>query len=145
MTTPIYVVDDDEAVLESLQSALTARGYDVRAFPDGEGFLGAIDGSAFGCVLLDVRLPDLSGLEILQQLGERAPKLAVVMMTGHADVPIAVSAMKAGAADFLEKPVRADANEAPGARPPGRNPPPDPPPHTRLPSRTHTRPEPTRP
>lgn len=109
MTGRVYIVDDDPALRDSLSSVLSNRGYDVREFADGRSFLDALDGNHGGCALLDVRLPDMSGLDVLTAAVERAPRLAVVVITGHGEVSLAVSAMKAGAVDFVEKPVRGDA------------------------------------
>lgn len=112
MSTAVHIVDDDDALRDSLSAVLGRRGYAVSGFPDGRSFLEVVDRTRAGCVLLDVRLPDMSGLDVLGQTTKLAPHLAVVMLTGHGDVPLAVAAMKAGAVDFVEKPVRADALEA---------------------------------
>jgi len=104
----VYVVDDDPAVRDSLAAVLSQRGYEVSSFADGGSFLEALSGIGAGCVLLDVRLPDMSGIEVLGRISETVPQLAVVMITGHGDVPLAVAAMKAGAVDFVEKPIRAE-------------------------------------
>jgi len=101
----IYIVDDDAAVRDSLQLLLTSAGYDqVVAYPSGLTFLGESKPQTGDCLLLDVQMPDIGGLELQNELKRRATELAVIIMTGHADVPIAVRAMKAGAADFIEKP-----------------------------------------
>ncbi len=109
MSTAVYIVDDDPALRDSLATVLAHRGYDISVFPDGNSFLAALADTGEGCVLLDVRLPDMSGIDVLARVAEAAPRLAVVMVTGHGDVPLAVAAMKAGAVDFVEKPVRVDA------------------------------------
>lgn len=106
MSADVYVVDDDPAVRDSLMALLEQLGYRVHCFADAAGFLGALEGAQQGCALLDVRLPDRNGLSILDETRTRAPGLAVVMITGHGDVPLAVAAMKAGAVDFVEKPMR---------------------------------------
>lgn len=100
----VYVVDDDGAVRESTVLFLIAAGYLTRAFPDGLAFLAAADKLVPGCVLLDVRMPGIDGLEVLQRLNGRRAQLPVAVMTGHGDIATAVRAMQLGALDFLEKP-----------------------------------------
>lgn len=104
----IYVVDDDEAVRESLAALLEAQGYEVRGFPSAEDFLRIYRPGMRGCVLVDMRMPGMDGLTMLQQLAGSGSKLPVVVVTGHGDVPLAVKAMKAGAVDFLQKPYAND-------------------------------------
>ncbi|MGQ4877659.1 response regulator transcription factor [Billgrantia sp. LNSP4103-1] len=99
----IAVVDDDEALRDSLAWLLDSVGLATLAFTDGEAFLAA-DPSAFDAVLLDVRMPGLSGLQVQQRLNERGNPAPVIFMTGHGDVPMAVAALKSGAFDFIEKP-----------------------------------------
>ncbi|MGR4069093.1 response regulator transcription factor [Billgrantia sp. C5P2] len=99
----IAVVDDDEALRDSLAWLLDSVGLATRAFADGEAFLAA-EPDAYGAVLLDVRMPGLSGLQVQQRLNERGDTVPVIFMTGHGDVPMAVAALKAGAFDFIEKP-----------------------------------------
>ncbi|MFP4137207.1 MAG: response regulator transcription factor [Halomonas sp.] len=99
----IAIVDDDDALRESLAWLLESVGIESRAFADGEAFLAAAP-EDFDCVLLDVRMPGLSGLQVQQRLGEREHAPPVIFMTGHGDVPMAVAALKAGARDFIEKP-----------------------------------------
>lgn len=101
---PIYVVDDDEAIRRSLSFLLKTSGFAVQMFEGGAAFLKAAGGLAPGCVLLDVRMPDIDGLEVQRELRARGVMLPVVIMTGHGDVDMAVAAMKAGASDFIEKP-----------------------------------------
>ncbi len=100
----IYVVDDDEAVRRALQALLTVEGFSVVGFDSAESFLAGLPERPEGCVLLDVRMPGLSGLEVQRELKRRGTTLPVVIITGHGDVPMAVAALKAGAVDFLEKP-----------------------------------------
>ena len=101
----LFVVDDDEAVRDSLEALLGNKGYNIRTFDSGKKFLDDIDGLAQqACLLLDIRMPGLDGLKVLDRLTDKKLPLAVIMITGHADVSIAVRAMKAGAADFIEKP-----------------------------------------
>lgn len=97
----IFLLDDDPAVLRSTAALLTVRGLKVRTWSSAEAFLADADRAGPACLLLDVRMPGMSGLELLQQLGRELP---VIIMTGHADVPMAVEAMRAGAVDFIEKP-----------------------------------------
>ncbi|MDT0501590.1 MULTISPECIES: response regulator [unclassified Halomonas] len=99
----IAIVDDDQALRDSLAWLLDSVGIASRLFADGEAFL-ADDPEGFDTVLLDVRMPGLSGLQVQQRLGELDKAPPVIFMTGHGDVPMAVSALKAGARDFLEKP-----------------------------------------
>lgn len=105
----IYVVDDDEAVRDSLGALLEAQGYVVRGFPSAEDFLRAYRPDLRGCLLVDMRMPGMDGLTLLQRLASSGSKLPVVVVTGHGDVPVAVKAMKAGAVDFLQKPYANDA------------------------------------
>lgn len=100
----IYIVDDDEAVRDSLRWLLEANGYQVQAFSGGEQFLDAYDPEQVGVLIADVRMPGMSGLELQEALIERNAPLPIVFITGHGDVPMAVSTMKKGAVDFLEKP-----------------------------------------
>lgn len=102
--TPIFVVDDDDAVRESLKALLETEGLSVETYASGQAFLDAYDPSRRGCLLLDVRMPDMTGLELQQKLAARPHKLSIIIITGHGDVPMAVNAMKAGAVDFIEKP-----------------------------------------
>src|SRR3990170_4272414 len=100
----LFVVDDDEAVRDSLEALLGNKGYNIRTFDSGKKFLDDIDGLAQqACLLLDIRMPGLDGLKVLDRLSDKKLPLAVIMITGHADVSIAVRAMKAGATDFIGK------------------------------------------
>ena len=100
----IFIVDDDEAVRESLALLLEASGYRVAAYASGEAFLAALKRGAEGCLLVDVRMPGIGGLEVQEELARRDSAVPAIVMTGHGDVPLAVRAMRAGAADFIEKP-----------------------------------------
>ena len=104
----IYVVDDDEAVRDSLSVLLEARGYTVRTFPSAIEFLDAAPTLRLGCLIADIRMPGIDGLELQQRLIERALPFPLIVITGHGDVPLAVRAMKAGAIDFIEKPFAAE-------------------------------------
>ncbi|RDB44143.1 DNA-binding response regulator [Halomonas sp. DQ26W] len=99
----VAVVDDDEALRDSLSWLLDSVGLTTHAFADGDAFLGA-EPDSFTAVLLDVRMPGLSGLQVQQRLNERGDSTPIIFMTGHGDVPMAVTALKAGAFDFIEKP-----------------------------------------
>ena len=100
----VYVVDDDEAIRRSLSFLLKTSGFAVQLFEGGLPFLKEAGHLAPGCVLLDVRMPDMDGLEVQRALRGRGVMLPVIIMTGHGDVDMAVQAMKAGASDFIEKP-----------------------------------------
>jgi len=100
----VHLVDDDEAVRESLTALLESHDFSVRSFVSAEAFLAAYPTGACGCLLTDIRMPEMDGLTLQERVAETSPRLAVIVMTGHADVPLAVRAMKAGAIDFVEKP-----------------------------------------
>lgn len=102
----VFVVDDDDGVRDSLCELLAASGRECRAFSSGDDFLSSLGGDERGCVLLDQAMPGLSGTEVLARLAELGVHLPVIMITAHGDVRLAVSAMKAGAWDLLEKPWR---------------------------------------
>ncbi|HEV2569600.1 MAG TPA: response regulator FixJ [Sphingomonas sp.] len=100
----VYVVDDDEAIRRSLSFMLRTSGHKVDLFTQGEEFLKGAAKLDPGCVLLDIRMPGMDGLEVQRALAEQGVSLPVIIMTGHGDVGLAVRAMKAGAIDFIEKP-----------------------------------------
>ena len=100
----VHVIDDDEAVRQSLEFLLRASGVAARTYESASAFLNALPTIKTGCVITDVRMPGISGIELLKRLGELQVKLPVIVITGHGDVPLAVEAMKNGAVDFLEKP-----------------------------------------
>ena len=100
----IHVVDDDEALRDSMTWMLEGNNYKVATYESGEAFLRVINPAMAGCVVLDVRMPGMSGLELFEELGRRRCTLPVVFITGHGDVPMAVAALKKGAVDFIEKP-----------------------------------------
>ena len=104
LSSTVYIVDDDEAVRDSLRWLLEANGYRVRAFASAESFLDEYDAAQVGVLIADVRMPGMSGLELQEQLIARNAPLPIVFITGHGDVPKAVSALKKGARDFVEKP-----------------------------------------
>lgn len=103
----VYIIDDDDAVREALRAVLEAEGCEVRDFESCEDFLDASSSETDGCLLVDAYLPGMSGLELLNRLQQSGPTLPAIMITGNSDVQTAVRAMKAGAADFIEKPVGA--------------------------------------
>ena len=100
----IHVVDDDEALRDSMTWMLEGNNYKVATYESAEAFLRVISPAMAGCVVLDVRMPGMNGLELFEELGRRRCTLPVVFITGHGDVPMAVSALKKGAVDFIEKP-----------------------------------------
>jgi two-component system, LuxR family, response regulator FixJ len=105
----VYVVDDDEAVRESLSALLEANSYTVRTFELARDFLGAAPTLRPGCLVADIRMPEMDGLQLQRELTARAFKFPLIVITGHGDVPLAVRAMKVGAIDFIEKPFAAAA------------------------------------
>ncbi|MGE5505379.1 MAG: response regulator FixJ [Actinomycetota bacterium] len=107
-TLSVHIVDDDDAIREGLSLLLETAGFSAHAYPDAESFLNRGGADLPGCVLLDVRMPGMSGLDLLGVLKRKQPELPVVIITGHADVPMAVQALKAGADDFIEKPFDED-------------------------------------
>ncbi|MFT3757641.1 response regulator transcription factor [Thauera sp.] len=100
----IHVVDDDEALRDSMTWMLEGNDYKVLTYESAEAFLEGCRPDMAGCIVLDVRMPGMSGLEMFEELGRRRCTLPVVFITGHGDVPMAVSALKKGAVDFIEKP-----------------------------------------
>lgn len=100
----VHIVDDEDAIRRSASFMLKTSGYAVQTWPTGVAFLKEVRHVPDGCVLLDVRMPEMDGLEVQQTLLDRGVTMPVIVLTGHADVSIAVRAMKAGAVDFLEKP-----------------------------------------
>ncbi|MCW5745379.1 MAG: response regulator [Alphaproteobacteria bacterium] len=105
----VFVVDDEEAIRDALQALLEVAGFDVRCFPDAQQFLDKVGTDETGCLLVDVRMPEMSGLELQERISKSCPGISVIIMTGHGDVPMAVQAMKAGAVDFIQKPFKHDA------------------------------------
>ncbi|MGA3063949.1 MAG: response regulator transcription factor [Methylocystis sp.] len=105
----VCIVDDDRAVLSALTSLLTAEDYAVRAHESARTFLDMIQQDDCGCVVTDVRMPGMSGLDLLAKMKERSVSMPVIVITAHGDVPLAIAAMKRGAKDFFEKPFDGDA------------------------------------
>lgn len=100
----VHLIDDDEDVRRALSFLLGTAGFAVKVYESAVCFLQRYDNSTSGCIVSDVRMPDMDGLQLLRRLNEMAVNLPVVIMTGHADVALAVEAMKMGAVDFIEKP-----------------------------------------
>ena len=105
----VYIVDDDDAVRDSLSVLLEAVGHRVRSFGLARDFLDAAAALPIGCLIADIRMPGMDGLELQRALNERALRFPMIVITGHGDVPLAVRAMKAGALDFIENPFAAPA------------------------------------
>jgi FixJ family two-component response regulator len=101
----VFVVDDDTEICEALVSLLEAEGFAVVAFSSGTEFLDALKPDQNGCIILDINLPQISGLDLQQILADRGIDLPIIFLTGYGDVPKATAGLKAGAVDFLEKPV----------------------------------------
>ena len=144
----VFIVDDDDAIRDSLQILLECAGFQAESFSTPLAFLDSDAPSRPGCLLVDVRMPQMSGLEVQERLARDGRAIPVVVMTGHGDVPLAVRAMKAGAVDFVEKPfeeesllaavrsalARAAESRTPAAAPPAAAPEqPDPPPASSAP------------
>ncbi|UYY76730.1 response regulator FixJ [Sphingomonas sp. R1] len=105
----VHLVDDEESVRRSTSFLLRTSGYDVDTYASGVAFLDKVQDARPGCILLDVRMPEMDGIEVQAELAKRGVKLPVIVLTGHGDVGTAVAAMKGGAIDFLEKPFDRDA------------------------------------
>jgi two-component system response regulator FixJ len=104
----VYVIDDDPAMRDSLDFLLESAGLKARLFESAVSFLEALPELGPGCIVSDVRMPNLDGLELLKRLQETNKALPIIIMTGHGDIPLAVEAMKLGAIDFIEKPFEDD-------------------------------------
>lgn len=104
MMHTVYLVDDDEAIRDSLSWLLQSRSLQCQTYPSAESFLAAWTPELCGCLLLDIRMREMSGLELFDRLLENGNRLPVIFLTGHGDVPMAVDALKKGAFDFVEKP-----------------------------------------
>ena len=100
----VYIVDDDEAVRRALTRSLEQRGFTVSSYASAEAFLASYEHESPGCLVLDVRMPGINGLELQEILAEKQIPLPIIFITGHGDIPMSVRAMKGGATDFLEKP-----------------------------------------
>ena len=104
----VCVVDDDPGVRESLEALLGSAGFEAESYGSASAFLDRFDPARVACILLDLRMPEMDGLTLLETLGAARRGVPVIMVTGHGDVPLAVRAMRAGAADFVEKPFEPD-------------------------------------
>ncbi len=100
----VHIVDDDDAIRDALSWLFATRRVDTRTWSSGEAFLQAITPETQGCILLDIRMGGISGLEVFERLRQMHSDLPVIFLTGHGDLPLAVNALKQGAADFIEKP-----------------------------------------
>jgi len=113
MTAPsdpvVHVIDDDEAVRQSVTFFLKAAGMNVQIYDSATSFLRRLPHIGSGCVITDVRMPEISGIDLLRRLKDAQVQIPVIVITGHGDVPLAVQAMKSGATEFLEKPLDNDA------------------------------------
>ena len=105
----VHIVDDDEAVRQSLAFLLSTAGVPVRVYESATSFLDGLASLQSGCLITDVRMPDMTGIELLQRLKAKSVDLPVIVITGHGDIPLAVEAMKSGAIDFIEKPFAEEA------------------------------------
>jgi two-component system, LuxR family, response regulator FixJ len=104
----VHIIDDDEALRESLAFLLRTAKLEVKSFDSAKTFLDALPDESLACVITDVRMPDMSGIDLLRRLRERKVGVPVIVITGHGDISLAVEAMKIGAADFFEKPFKDD-------------------------------------
>jgi two-component system response regulator FixJ len=108
MMSRVFIVDDDPALRDALRQLLETAGLQVEAYANGASFLAACEHEQPDCVLIDMAMPGMSGYEVQASLNERDLRFPVIFLTGHGDIPMAVNAVQAGAADFLEKPVQRD-------------------------------------
>ena len=106
MNPTVFVVDDDAAMRDALAQLLETAGLQVEAHADGPAFLAAFEASRPGCLLLDMAMPGMTGLEVQAALNARGLSIPIIFLTGHGDIPMAVQAVQAGAVDFLEKPIQ---------------------------------------
>jgi len=104
-TPMVFLIDDHASVRDALGEMLGVLGYSVKAYESADAFLAAIDGGELGCIVADVRMPGTDGIGLVRELARRGIPMPVVLISGHADVPMAVAAIKSGAQDFIEKPV----------------------------------------
>lgn len=102
----IYILDDDNAVLEALSSLVRSVGMSVECFSSASAFFSDVNWSTCGCLILDVRMPEMSGLDVQRKLAELGEQIPIIFISGHGDIPMAVKAIKAGAVDFFTKPFR---------------------------------------
>jgi len=100
----VFVVDDDDAVRDSLGLLMKSAGIQAEAYESAESFLAAFDPARFGCLVLDIRMPGMSGIELQRELNQRGSALPIIFITAHGDIPMAVDAVREGALDFVQKP-----------------------------------------
>jgi two-component system response regulator FixJ len=100
----VHVIDDDDAARDSLAFLLSASGFSVRSYPSAAAFLDDLPNATAGCVITDLRMPEVDGIELLRRLATLQSAMSVIVVTGHGDVPLAMEALRAGAVDFIEKP-----------------------------------------
>jgi two-component system response regulator FixJ len=105
----VYVIDDDDVLRQSLEILLQAEGFETRTFASATDFLGCVNAKIRGCIVADVQMPGMSGIELIARLRERGIAMPVVVITAHANLALAVEAMKTGASDFIQKPYSASA------------------------------------
>jgi two-component system response regulator FixJ len=101
----VFVIDDQKAVRDALREMLSVFGFSVETYESADSFLAALSDPEIGCIVADVRMPGTDGIELVRELARRKVRLPVVLISGHADVPMAVAGIKAGAEDFIEKPI----------------------------------------
>jgi two-component system response regulator FixJ len=101
----VFVIDDQKAVREALREMLSVFGFSVETYASADSFLATLRDPQVGCIVADVRMPGTDGIELVRELARRKIRLSVVLISGHADVPMAVAGIKAGAEDFIEKPI----------------------------------------
>ena len=101
----VFVIDDQKAVRDALREMLSVFGFSVETYESADSFLAAVSDPEVGCIVADVRMPGTDGIELVRELARRKVRLPVVLISGHADVPMAVAGIKAGAEDFIEKPI----------------------------------------
>src|SRR5215510_15056377 len=101
----LFVIDDQRAVRDALREMLSVFGFSVKTYDSADNFLAAMRNPQVGCIVADVRMPGTDGIALVRELARRKVRLPVVLISGHADVPMAVAAIKAGAEDFIEKPI----------------------------------------
>src|SRR5499427_8891537 len=101
----VFVIDDQKAVRDALREMLSVFGFSIETYESADSFLAALSDPGVGCIVADVRMPGTDGIELVRELARRKVRLPVVLISGHADVPMAVAGIKAGAEDFIEKPI----------------------------------------
>lgn len=106
MSPTVYIIDDDHAIRDALTLMIAQENIQVMAFESAEAFLAVCPQACYGCAIIDYRMPEMNGLQLQEELAKRNISLPIIFLTGHGNIPISVKAMKAGAIDFLTKPVR---------------------------------------